>query len=152
MDVISDMEGTIDRPGELVVFTEGLVRDLPPILTSSTSRVEERVEQFFLAVARIFDAWVARRSSKHTQRAYLRRKCADWGRCSFGSGMSLLLVFRVVPVPLGVSFDVGPYRLLRAIRPLRPDLPRRSRAGRFLRWVARLRTSLVLVRHITALS
>ena len=64
-------EGTIGTPGELVVLTEGLIRDLPPILVGSTpGRVEERVEQFFLSVARIFEAWVARRSSKHTQRAY----------------------------------------------------------------------------------
>jgi hypothetical protein len=71
MDAILGVEGAIDTPGELVVLTEGLIRDLPPILTASTpGRVEERVEQFFLSVARIFDAWVARRSSKHTQRAY----------------------------------------------------------------------------------
>ena len=53
------------------MLTEGLIRELPPILTGNTpGRVEERVEQFFLSVAQIFEAWVARRSSKHTQRAY----------------------------------------------------------------------------------
>ena len=71
MDEVLRMEGAIGTPGELVVLTEGLIRDLPPILTAVTpGRVEERVEQFYLSVARIFDAWVARRSSKHTQRAY----------------------------------------------------------------------------------
>jgi site-specific recombinase XerD len=57
--------------GELIVLTEYLARELPPILTGSTpGRVEERVGQFFLSVAQIFEAWVARRSSRHTQRAY----------------------------------------------------------------------------------
>jgi len=44
---------------------------LPPLLSGATpGRIEERVEKFFLSVADIFEAWVARRSSKHTQRAY----------------------------------------------------------------------------------
>jgi site-specific recombinase XerD len=57
--------------GELIVLTEGQIRELPPILTSTKpGRVEERVEQFFLSVAQIFEAWVVRRASHHTQRAY----------------------------------------------------------------------------------
>ena len=70
-EVSTGSDDMIDAPGQLVVLTEGLVRHLPPILAGATpGRVEERVEQFFLSVARIFEAWVARRSSKHTQRAY----------------------------------------------------------------------------------
>ena len=71
MDANEAAETTIDTPGELIVFTEGLVRELPPILTGNLpGRIEERVERFFLAVDQIFEAWVARRASKHTQRAY----------------------------------------------------------------------------------
>ena len=64
-------DSRMESSGELIVLTEGLVRELPPILTSTKpGRVEERVEQFFLSVAQIFEAWVARRASHHTQRAY----------------------------------------------------------------------------------
>jgi hypothetical protein len=71
MDVNEGGEETVETSGELIVLTEGLIRELPPILTGSTpGRIEERVEQFFLSVAQILEAWVARRSSKHTQRAY----------------------------------------------------------------------------------
>src|SRR5262249_61924607 len=62
---------TSDTPGARSGPPKGLSRKSPPILTGSTpGRIEERVEQFFLSVAQIFEAWVARRSSKHTQRAY----------------------------------------------------------------------------------
>ncbi len=71
MDVNEGVQETIESSGELIVLTGGLIRELPPILTGSTpDRIEEWVEQFFLSVARILEAWVARRSSKHTQRAY----------------------------------------------------------------------------------
>jgi len=47
------------------------VPSLPPILAGRiTPEVKERVEQFFFSVASIFETWVARRQSKHTQRAY----------------------------------------------------------------------------------
>jgi Phage integrase, N-terminal SAM-like domain len=43
---------------------------LPPLLAGSTpGQVNERLEKFFLSVADIFESWVARRSSAHTQRA-----------------------------------------------------------------------------------
>jgi site-specific recombinase XerD len=59
------------RSGELIVVTEGIVRELPPILAGTTpDQVEARVERFFLSVAQIFEAWVNRRASHHTQRAY----------------------------------------------------------------------------------
>jgi site-specific recombinase XerD len=44
---------------------------LPPVLAGHrTGHVRERVEQFYLSVAEIFERWVARRKSHHTQRAY----------------------------------------------------------------------------------
>jgi site-specific recombinase XerD len=45
--------------------------ELPPILAGQyTPEVRKRVEQFFFSVAGCFEAWVARRQSRHTQRAY----------------------------------------------------------------------------------
>ena len=44
---------------------------LPPILAGATTpAIRQRVEQFFSSVASIFEAWVSRRQSPHTQRAY----------------------------------------------------------------------------------
>ena len=44
---------------------------LPPILAgAATPQVKQRVEQFFVSIAEIFEAWVHRRKSLHTQRAY----------------------------------------------------------------------------------
>jgi site-specific recombinase XerD len=44
---------------------------LPPILSGSfTPDTKRRVEQFYLSIAEIFEAWVTRRQSPHTQRAY----------------------------------------------------------------------------------
>src|SRR5580700_9806123 len=45
--------------------------DLPPILAgAATPAVRKRVEQFFFSVAILFESWVTRRQSPHTQRAY----------------------------------------------------------------------------------
>jgi site-specific recombinase XerD len=44
---------------------------MPPILAGRfTADVHKRVEQFFSSVASIFESWVSRRQSPHTQRAY----------------------------------------------------------------------------------
>ena len=44
---------------------------LPPVLAGSlTPENRERVEQFFFSVPAIFEAWVGRRNSEHTRRAY----------------------------------------------------------------------------------
>jgi site-specific recombinase XerD len=44
---------------------------LPPVLSGShTPEIQERVENFFHSVASIFEAWVNRRKSGHTRRAY----------------------------------------------------------------------------------
>ena len=44
---------------------------LPPILAGSAPPdLRRRVERFYLSVAEIFESWVTRRSSFHTQRAY----------------------------------------------------------------------------------
>ena len=51
--------------------TKKISNGLPPILAGNiTPNVRKRVEQFFFSVASCFEAWVARRQSKHTQRAY----------------------------------------------------------------------------------
>lgn len=44
---------------------------LPPILTGQfTPAVKHRVDRFYSSMAEIFEAWVTRRQSPHTQRAY----------------------------------------------------------------------------------
>jgi len=44
---------------------------LPPILAGSfTPDTRRRVEQFYFSVVSCFEAWVTRRQSPHTQRAY----------------------------------------------------------------------------------
>ena len=46
-------------------------RELPPMLLGSvTPEYRKRVEDFFFSVAAIFEAWVNRRKSEHTRRAY----------------------------------------------------------------------------------
>lgn len=55
--------------GELVPV--GQPELLPPLLAGhQTELVRERVGQFYVSVAEIFERWVARRRSHHTQRAY----------------------------------------------------------------------------------
>src|SRR5262249_3250588 len=55
---------------ELVPVIEP-VRELPPILVGRTTEaVEAQVRSFYDSVAQIFERWVTRRSSQHTQRAY----------------------------------------------------------------------------------
>jgi hypothetical protein len=47
------------------------VRELPPILAGRhTAAVEAQVRSFYDSIAKIFERWVTRRSSRHTQRAY----------------------------------------------------------------------------------
>lgn len=55
----SQLVPKIDEPG------------LPPILAgNATPDMRQRVGQFFSSVASLFEAWVTRRKSAHTQRAY----------------------------------------------------------------------------------
>ena len=62
MDGMEEVQETIETSGELIVLTERLIRELPPILTGTMpGRIDERVEQFFLSVAQILEAWVAYR-------------------------------------------------------------------------------------------
>src|ERR1017187_772943 len=56
-------------------MAKGLVSNvpvpLPPILAGQfTPDIQEKVERFYFSVAAIFETWVKRRPSKHTQRAY----------------------------------------------------------------------------------
>ena len=54
--------------------------ELPPILAGRhTAAVEAQVRNFYLSVGDIFERWVTRRSSKHTQRAY-RQDVMDFVR------------------------------------------------------------------------
>jgi site-specific recombinase XerD len=60
----ADVEPTLLAPAP---GTEGL----PPILAGHvTGAAQARVEGFYNSIDRIFESWVARRSSAHTQRAY----------------------------------------------------------------------------------
>jgi hypothetical protein len=44
---------------------------LPPILAgAATPAIRQRVEDFYFSLASIFESWVSRRQSPHTQRAY----------------------------------------------------------------------------------
>jgi hypothetical protein len=44
---------------------------LPPILAGHATRyVRQRVRQFYSSIATVFESWVARRHSPHTQRTY----------------------------------------------------------------------------------
>jgi integrase/recombinase XerC len=44
---------------------------MPPVLAGhATPQIAERVERFYVSIAEIFERWVTRRKSAHTQRAY----------------------------------------------------------------------------------
>lgn len=59
---------TVENDKLVVVET---VEMLPPILAGAeTLAARKKVEWFFSSVAEIFERWVSRRQSKHTQRAY----------------------------------------------------------------------------------
>jgi len=60
----------VETNTELVPVSETRA-ELPPILAGRhTAAVEAQVRSFYLSVGDIFERWVTRRSSKHTQRAY----------------------------------------------------------------------------------
>ena len=60
--------------GELVRFSEetgSTGGGLPPVLAgASTPAVAEQVGNFYGSIAALFEAWVGRRKSEHTRRAY----------------------------------------------------------------------------------
>ena len=59
----------VRRPGAGIV--KGEPADLPPILAGNYTRaVAEKVRSYYLGIAEIFERWVTRRDSHHTQRAY----------------------------------------------------------------------------------
>jgi len=54
-----------------LVPASATLAELPPILVGRhTPAVEAQVQSFYQSVAEIFERWVTRRSSRHTQRAY----------------------------------------------------------------------------------
>jgi integrase/recombinase XerC len=76
MEEMVEEDAAMDGDGEtgraLVVIEDGRP-ELPPVLLGrATPEVQIQVQGFYNAVADIFERWVARRSSKHTQRAYRR--------------------------------------------------------------------------------
>ena len=70
-DEKEDLIKLIDT-GTLIVPPDAVKPDrLPPILAGqSTKTMERRVERFCFSIAEIYEAWVKRRHSSHTQRAY----------------------------------------------------------------------------------
>jgi len=69
----------VETKTELVPVSDARAK-LPPILAGRhTAAVEAQVRSFYLSVADIFERWVTRRSSKHTQRAY-RQDVMDFVR------------------------------------------------------------------------
>ena len=65
----------MNKKGTLVAGTTLLdpatLDQLPPILLKhETPAIKKKVVQFYLSIAEIFERWVARRDSPHTQRAY----------------------------------------------------------------------------------
>mgnify|MGYP001401797051 CR=1 FL=1 len=70
-DEKKEMAKMIDG-GQLIVPGAELDADrMPPILSGqSTKAMERRVERFYFSVGAIFEAWVKKRPSPHTQRAY----------------------------------------------------------------------------------
>jgi len=69
----------VEKKTELVPVSDTRV-ELPPILAGrATAAVEAQVRSFYLSVAEIFERWVTRRSSTHTQRAY-RQDVMDFVR------------------------------------------------------------------------
>src|SRR5512135_2728779 len=60
-----------EKKGMVLVPVVESRAELPPILVGRvTPAVQAQVESFYLSVAEIFERWVSRRSSQHTQRAY----------------------------------------------------------------------------------
>lgn len=57
-----------------------------------TPHVRERAEQFYLSVAEIFERWVVRRLSAHTQRAY-REDAMSFVRLWISSGRGRPRIF-----------------------------------------------------------
>src|ERR1700680_4548811 len=56
---------------DLESLPEAKLSALPPLIAgANTPEIKRRVENFFHSVASIFEAWVNRRKSDHTRRAY----------------------------------------------------------------------------------
>lgn len=68
-----ELARVIDSGRLITVGAELDAERMPPILEGqATDVVARRVEKFFFSVAAVFEAWVRRRHSRHTQRAYRR--------------------------------------------------------------------------------
>jgi hypothetical protein len=68
---VSDAAETAANDRNLVVLRDP--DELPPILAGHlTSQLRARAQSFYAGIAELFERWVARRPSHHTQRAYRR--------------------------------------------------------------------------------
>jgi hypothetical protein len=64
-------KGTLVPAGSTDLLDPRTLDRLPPILLKhGTLAVQQKVSQFYLSIANIFERWVTRRDSPHTQRAY----------------------------------------------------------------------------------
>jgi hypothetical protein len=106
---------------------------LPRILVGRTTpEVKERVERFYALIAAIFESWVRRRASRHTQRAYREDIMAFVGfACIAGPrNISILpILCRPQPVPEAVptvrlQAYSGPAKLRRLSANRYPGQPR----------------------------
>ena len=69
--VVSDTAETAADDRNVVVLRDP--DELPPILAGyQTPQLRARAESFYAGIAELFERWVARRPSQHTQRAYRR--------------------------------------------------------------------------------
>ncbi len=68
---MNDLEQLVGGAQERQLPAVPEVKTLPPILQGhATPAIGARVQSFYLSVADIFERWVTRRNSQHTQRAY----------------------------------------------------------------------------------
>ena len=69
--LVSDAEETAADDRNLVVLRDP--DELPPILVGHlTPQLRARSQSLYVGIAELFERWVARRPSHHTQRAYRR--------------------------------------------------------------------------------
>ncbi len=92
---ITDAELVEDGPR-----TDSLELLLPILHGQSTPEVAKRVESFTLAVDQMFDRWVSRRPSKHTQRSYRQSVMhfVQWLKIEWPQNCSELLEVTVADV------------------------------------------------------
>jgi integrase/recombinase XerC len=122
--LIESLSGSSDEPP--------LAREAPPILVGShTETVARKVESFVNAVAEMFERWVARCESRHTQRAYRQDDMAfvEFMKLRWPEDAPKLLTVRVA--------DVQDYRSMLSLSGMAPKtiLRRLSSLSGFYRFM-----------------